>query len=861
MKPSKFQLKNGMTVLLAESRKSPVVSVQMWVRTGSADETPAQAGISHFIEHLVFKGTRKFGVGEVASFIEGAGGELNAYTSFDQTVFHVTIATEQSDVALEAIAEMMGFPRFDSDEIDREREVVIEEIKRGQDSPGRVNSQLMFSTAFKKHTYGRPVIGYDRVIRKVTVKTLTDYYRDRYCPRNMFLVVTGDFDKAEMKGRVQKFYNEFRDTPLRVVKRPAEPKATAPRIKVQKNEFKETIVSVTWKIPPVTHKDVPALDVLALILGQGDSSRLVHRLRIDEPLVHSIGASAFTPMNEGLFSLHLSLDIEHMDEALDAVAVEMEKIRTQEVSSEELSKAITCLASEQIYSLETVDGLSRSFGSQEFYLRDPDAFGKYLKALYALNPADLKRIAKKYLVTKTICVTSLTNTAPEPLKKQLKRFVAAKPALPKAVIEKKVKVRKLHARGLGPSGAPNTEKIKLPGGGLLLLRDEKQTPTASVRVAFGGGMLAEPPHLEGLTELFTRAWAAGGKKYDEKRLNSAIDSMAAGFGSFAGRNTLGISAEFISDFDAPLWDILQDTLYSPAFPEEVTEREKTLLLRQLKFRKDNPSQLCMKAFGDAMFPGHPYSREMGGTEESLPRITHEELLKHQQKIFTKGNFAACVTGDFSDPVWRKRLESFAASLKDGPSMIRPTASPAPKKDVRIFQMLKKEQAHLVLGYRGLSLSDPRRWALQLMQAVLAGQGGRLFLELRDKKSLAYSVSPVRMEGIGLGYFGAYIACSPDKTKTAERMMREEFAKLVDTLIPEDELQRARNYLIGRTAIDLQRKSAVCSSLLFDEIYGLDSEESLRPAARYQAVSAADVRKLAGEIFAQPSVVSVVGANE
>ena len=170
----KFQLKNGLNVLLMESHKSPVVSVQMWVRTGSADEQKGEEGISHFIEHLVFKGTEKFKVGEIASIVEGAGGELNAYTSFDQTVFYVTISKEFAETGLDVISQMMGFPAFDATEIDNEREVVIEEIKRGQDSPGRVASQLLFSTAYKKHPYGIPVIGYDKNIRKVSKKTLVN---------------------------------------------------------------------------------------------------------------------------------------------------------------------------------------------------------------------------------------------------------------------------------------------------------------------------------------------------------------------------------------------------------------------------------------------------------------------------------------------------------------------------------------------------------------------------------------------------------------------------------------------------------------------------------------------------------------
>ncbi|HRO66353.1 MAG TPA: pitrilysin family protein [Pseudobdellovibrionaceae bacterium] len=864
MKTKKYQLKNGLTVLLTESRKSPVVSVQMWVRTGSADESPSQAGISHFIEHLVFKGTKKFGVGEVASFVEGSGGELNAYTSFDQTVFHVTIASSKASVALESISEMMGFPRFDPEEIDKEREVVIEEIKRGNDSPGRRSSQLMFSTAFKKHPYGRPVIGYDRIIRKVSVATLKKYYRDRYCPRNMFLVVTGDFESARMKKSIEEFFGIFADYPVRGVKRVKEPISKSPLVKVEKTSFKETMVSATWKIPSVRHEDVPALDLLALILGQGDSSRLVRRLRIENALVHSVGTSAFTPVDAGLFALSMSLDAENADRALEIAEEELAKIRKEAPSAEEMAKALVCLASEQIYSMETVDGLSRSFGHMEFYLRDPGAFDAYLKKLKSLRSEDIVRIARKYLKPGTLRLTALTDGDPGKLASKLKKFAGRQKEFRAGKIEisrRRAKPLKLKAKGLGLSGTPVTERLRLPGGGLLLLRDERETPTVSLRIALGGGLLIEPEGKEGLTELFTRVWSAGGKKYDESAINLKVDSLAAGFGTFGGRNTMGMSADFISDFDREMWDLIEDVLISPTLPDHVLEREKEVLLRQIKFRRDNPAQVCMRAFSEMLFGPHPYAREMQGTERSLPAISMDDLREYHRRVFQKGNAAMCLTGDFSSLEWRRRLESFTERLPEGPSLIREVPHEAPTENVRKFQYLKKEQSHLVVGYRGLSLSDPRRWALQLMQAVLAGQGGRLFVELRDKKSLAYSVSPLRMEGLGTGYFGAYIACSPEKAELAESMIHEEFGKIADHAIPEEELERAKNFLVGRTAIDLQRKAAICNSLLFDEIYGLDSEESLRPAERYSRVTSEEIQKLAKEIFDRPSVTSLVGPLE
>ena len=193
-------------MLLIESHKSPVVSAQVWVKTGSVDEQKGQEGITHFIEHLLFKETDKFQVGEVATLIEAAGGSLNAYTSFDHTVFHVTIASHYTQIAFDALSQMIIFPKFNAKSIDDERQVVIEEIKRAKDSPHSRSSDLLFSTLYPKHPYGHPILGYEENIKRFTPEQIIKYYQDHYFPQNMTLVMSGDFQSSQIKPSIQKFF-------------------------------------------------------------------------------------------------------------------------------------------------------------------------------------------------------------------------------------------------------------------------------------------------------------------------------------------------------------------------------------------------------------------------------------------------------------------------------------------------------------------------------------------------------------------------------------------------------------------------------------------------------------------------------
>ncbi len=858
----KYQLKNGLKVLLLESHKSPVVSVQMWVRTGSADERKGEEGISHFIEHLVFKGTRKFGVGEIASTVEGSGGELNAYTSFDQTVFYVTISKEFIDQGLEVISEMMGHPLFDGTEIDNEREVVIEEIKRGQDSPSRRASQLLFSTAFEKHPYGRPVIGYEKIIRQVNPKILKKYFADRYSPKNMFLVISGDFASSEMKKKVQQYFSDFNSTPVRKVKRPKELVQTKPRIELEKSDFKETQMYFSWRGPTIKHKDTAALDVLAFIIGQGDSSRLVKALRIEKALATSVGASNFTPQDEGLFTIFVSMDPKNLTAAILEMKKTVIEFLQNGPSPEEMQKAVNCFASEQVYSIETVDGIARKAGSLEFYMGDPNYFTKYLKEIGNLRSEDILKVARKYLDPKKMNISALTNMdlkkikgeAQNLVKSYSKEFALAK----KPAVKQKSRNKTLKISTGNPLAAPTMEKIILPNGMKVLLRHQKDTPTFSLKMAFLGGLRGEPVGKDGMTELLSRVWATGSKSYSEDQINEQIDKMAAGISAFGGRNTIGLTLEGLSSFQKPLSEIFFDVLKNPTWDSDILEREKTVQIQQIKSRDDNPAQVCINQFTKNMFQGHVYGRDVLGNENSVNDVTVKDIESFFKKMMVAGSSTVCLVGDFDKDLWLEKIKDFAKMLPAKPLDISCPMPAEVKADARFFSKLEKEQTHIVLGYRGLTLQSDERYALHVIQSILSGQGGRLFFELRDKNSLAYSVSPLRMEGLDTGYFGAYIGCSPEKTAKAISMLKEEFKKLCNMKVSKAELDRAKRYLVGRHDIDLQRKSSICAAFLFDEIYGIDYNEVFEANKKYFSVTEDDIMKLSRKIFQQPAVISIVG---
>lgn len=861
----KFQLKNGMKVLFQESHKSPVVSVQVWVRTGSADEGKGEEGISHFIEHLVFKGTRKFKVGEIASMIEGSGGELNAYTSFDQTVFYVTISRQFVETGLQALAEMMGFPQFDPTEIDNEREVVIEEIKRGQDSLGRNASQLLFSTGFQKHPYGIPVIGYEKNVRKWSAKKIVDYYHSRYAPKNMFLVVAGDFDSAEMKKRVQKLFGEFKSYKIKAVRRKKEPVQKNPRIKVQKSSFEQSVSYISWKTPNIKHKDIAALDVLSMILGHGDSSRLVHKLRIEAPIVHSIGATLFTGKDPGLLAISIGYNKENLQLAMRGIMETLEEILSGKAREDEIRKAIINLESENFYTVETVDGLSRKLGDAEFLMGDPKYFERYLQEVSQVTARDILRVAKKYLVPGTLGIATVTNDEPKAVEAEWKKWVknfrtlASKvKAQPVSNVKVAPAVHKTLSKKDRP--APEIKVINLKNGVRILARPSFDTDVFSAKLAFLGGGRAESPDLAGTAELTSRSWMGGTKSRPEAQIYHEIETMAAGIGPLSGRNSFGLGLDALSSFEEPARDLFLELLTEPIFPAEVIEREKKIQLEQLRSRNDNAAQIAIRQLMETLFKGHPYGRDLLGTSETLHKIGQKQIQDYWRQIHYRKNLTFVLSGAFDLDSWVQKIEQATAQMKEGKKFQSKFPVQFPQEETHRYYKIKKEQSQLVIGYPGLTVTDESRFTLQVIQSILAGQGGRLFIELRDKNSLAYSVSPLRMEGIDAGYFGAYIGCSPEKVEKALKMMKIEFQKLCETPVPAEELERAKKYLVGRHDIDLQRVSSIGASILYDDIYGVPYDETFGLAEKYFAITAADVMRIAQRIFSAAPVVSLAGPD-
>ncbi|MBX5482634.1 MAG: insulinase family protein [Myxococcaceae bacterium] len=853
---TRYRLDNGLTVLFEEQHAAKVAAFQVWVRAGSADERPDQAGLAHLHEHMLFKGTATRGPGEIARTVESHGGEINAWTSFDQTVYHIVIASPFARTGLEILGDSVRNPAFDAQELAREIEVVCEEIKRSQDTPSRRSSRELFSTAYRVHPYQRPVIGWEETVRGFTREKMLEFYRRHYTPSNMVLSIVGDLREAEVREWVEAIFGGDWGRPYEgAVVRAREPTLEGRRVHLKEDEAKEAWLNLAFSVPDVLHEDTPALDVLAMIVGQGESSRLSLEVKRKLQLANAVHAWSYTPKDPGLFAVSLTLPPEKLAQALEASARILAEARAAPVSQGELRTVQALIEAENVYQRETVQGLARKLGFYEASGGGLEREARYYEQVAALTVDQLREVAERYLRFDRAIVTGLlpkgTSFTAADVESALDRALSGAQASsgvraprPKAPAPMQV------TAPLSPKTAEGEVIVeKLPGGATLLIREESAVPLFAMRAVFLGGLRYERSSDNGVSTLLARTITRGTPTRDAEEIAHLIDDLAGSLTASSGRNSVTLRAEFLSRHFHRGFELFTDVLLHPLFAEAEVAREKALLLQDILTRVDKPSGLAFDLFARTLYRQHPYRLPLLGERETVEKLGPEALRTYHRRYMDPTQMVLAVVGDVrASEVIALAKEAFGN--RPAPEVTKPEVAPElPPSEPRVTRhALARAQSHLVLGFRAATVMDPWRRALEVMSTVLSGQGGRLFVELRDKRSMAYSVSSFSVEGVDPGYFGVYMGTSPEKVDAAVAGIRTELARLRDERISDDELLRAKRHLVGAHEIGLQRNGARAGLIALEYLYGLGADALERYASEVFAVTARDVQEVAQRVI-------------
>ncbi|HEY5740932.1 MAG TPA: pitrilysin family protein, partial [Terrimicrobiaceae bacterium] len=613
-----FTLENGLTLIVEEDHSAPVASVQAWCATGSIDEGKWMgAGLSHILEHMLFKGTEERKAGDIARQIQDRGGYINAYTSFDRTVFWIDVPADGTSEALATLCDAMMNSTLPEDEYVKEQEVIRREFAMGFDDPGRQSSQLMLRTVFSESPFRHPIIGYLDIYNRLKRDDVMAYYKARYVPNNLTLVIAGDVETKKVKEQVEEAFKNYPRQPVEPLYIASEPEQIGQRESHEEFATELTRLSLAWRIPALTHPDTPALELLGDVLGSGRSSILNQELREKQHLVHAIDAGMFSLQSDGVFVVQALCDPAQRDAVQKETLAAIERIKESGATQAELDKARRSMLASQLSGLSTARGKASDLGSNWLLTKNINFSKDYLDAIARVTTADLKRVAQKYLPADKLNTTSLNP--------------------PGTLVGK-------NGTGQETLGSP-VKKFVLSNGLRLLVREDSRLPLVSIYAAFRGGLLAEKAENNGITRLLSRTVLKGTTSRTSAEIAEQIESVGGRLSSDNGNNTFSVSVDVMKPDLTVGLNVLADILQNPVFPEKEVELEKAAQIAGLKAEEEQITAVARNVLRENLFRNHPYAFRANGRVASVEKISPADLIAFKNDYIAAKNGVVAVFGD------------------------------------------------------------------------------------------------------------------------------------------------------------------------------------------------------------------------
>ncbi|PYK44404.1 MAG: hypothetical protein DME53_08575 [Verrucomicrobia bacterium] len=832
----KWILPNGLTIIVQEDHSAPVASVQAWCSTGSVDEDQhLGAGLSHILEHMLFKGTKTRSANQIAQSIQDVGGYINAYTSFDRTVFWIDVPKDGVSTALEVLTDAMMNSNLPPDEYKKEQEVIRREFAMGMDDPDRMASLLLFATAYQRHPYRFPVIGELEIYNQLTQEQVMQYYKTRYVPNNLTFVVVGDVNGEKVQQQLSDLFNAYPEKSLKPVFIPSEPPQLGRREVHKEFATELTHFSMAWHIPEVTSPDVPALDLLSTIVGDGRSSRLYQRVREEAGLAFGISAFSYTPGDPGLFGIDATLDPKKREAAEQLALQIVDEVKQSGVTADELDKAKKITLSQHLGALTTMRGQASDIGSNWLLTRDLNFSRHYLDAVQQVTLDDVKGVAKTYLTENNLTVVSLN---------------------PKGSLSGKAELVK-------PVAAGEIQKFELSNGLRLLVREDHRLPLVGMGAVFRGGLLAETPQDNGITRLMTKVLLKGTKTRTAEQIANELESVGASISSEAGNNSFSVSVDVMKPDVKRGFSLLSDVLLNSTFPEKAIAREKEIQIAAIQQEEEQLTSVARNIMREALFPQHPYALRSNGSVGAVQHLTQKDLLDFRDRYVVARNGVIYVFGDVKADEIKQLVEQALGNMKAGAlTLIDAKASMPLAKTTMVESRKDKAQGVIMVGFRGASLSSPDRYALELIDEASSDLGSRFFIRIRQQMGLAYYVGASQMQGLVPGLFAFYLGTDPQKLERVRTELLDEIHNLANDGLTPEELQRAKKKLIGQQEIANQSNDAFGYHCALDELYGLGFNYYKQLEYHVNAVTLDDVKKVAAKYFRdQPYVLATVRPPE
>ncbi|MFH1912694.1 MAG: pitrilysin family protein [Pseudomonadota bacterium] len=818
------RLENGLTVLIKQDDRFPLVNARLYVHAGSGYETPEIAGISHLLEHMVFKGTKKRGPGQSARDIEGVGGSMNAATSFDYTVYYVEVPEDKWKIGLDVITDMAFSATIDPDELASERLVVLEELERGEDTPGSRLFKTLQGMVWQGTTYEWPIIGSRETVSAITDKDIHAYVAAHYQPQSMLLSVVGKVDPDAVLAEARRLLGGLKNTrpfsPPEPIAVPAE--GVGPQVVILPGKWNKVYLGATFPIPHAASGKIPGLELLCQLLGGDDSSRLYRTFKYEKQLVDDISLSPLSIERGGMLYLSATLDADKLEPFWTELMAEMASFDPQSFTDREIERARLNLEDSLFLTKETLSGLASKLGYFQFFENGEQAEQNYLISLAQTGRDELGALYEEFMRPDRLAACVLTpedaTTTAETLTAIAQAGWPAKP---------------LTAAQQAASMPDQAREIALPGGNTLVVLPDDTLPYTAMSIYWTGGDGELTPDQQGLAALTAKALTRGTMAMSATEIQDFLGDHAASVGASSGRNVFALESKFPTRFTGEVLPLLRDILTAPAFDPGEIERSRQDQIAAIKRREDQPLGLAFRHLFPFLYKTGPYAMLHQGTIEGVEAMTQEDIMRFWGRQSMQP-FVLAVCGQFDS----QEIEAFAAELSrtmTAPGSAYQYTSPQwNEARETTLHLPDRNQSHLIMAFPAPGRSDSDTSAeLELLKAALSGQSGLLFRDLRDKQGLAYSVTSLLWQSRETGFIALYIGTSPDKVDQSLDGFRRILADLAATPLPEAELERARNILTGdyyqehQSLISRSREAATLLVQGFDRAYDQDIIERAR----------------------------------
>lgn len=849
----KFVLDNGLTLIVHQDTKAPIVAVNVWYHVGSKNEPDGRSGFAHLFEHLMFNGTENYDDEYFKPFEKVGATDMNGTTNFDRTNYFQNVPKNALDLALWMESDRMGhlLGAITQEKLDEQRGVVQNEKRQGENQPyGQVYNRIIDSVFPEDHPYDHTVIGSMEDLNAATLEDVKDWFKRYYGPNNATIAIAGDITPEEAKKKVEHYFGDIA---------PSDPihkydswiaKRQGTQREVMEDRVPQARVYLVWNIPGVTSDESESLDLLSDVLASGKNSRLYKRLVYEDQIATDVSAYKWQMEIAGLFIVQATAKPgQDLAAVEDAVREELQMILQDGPTDKEVKRVQTKYQANFIRGVERIGGFggkSDILAENQVYFGNPAAYKDKLQRVSEATALQLKESANRWLSDGDYVL----EVHPYPDMKALTEGADRS---------------KLPDTGEFPTADfPDLQRTTLSNGLEIVLAQRSSVPLVQFNLLVDAGYASDQYASPGTASLAMNAMDEGTETKSSLEISAALDDLGANLNTYSDLDLSYVSLSTLKEsMDASL-DLFADVILNPSFPTGEVERLKKEQIARIQREKQTPIQMAVRVFPSLLYgEGHAYSNPLtgSGTEGSVSALTNNDLANFHETWFRPNNATLVVAGDVSMEELKPRLENLFSGWTDAEVPTKNIAEVDHPKQSRVFLMDRpgSQQSIIFAGHVAPPKSAPNDLAIDAMNAILGGTfTARINMNLREDKGWSYGARSLLLDAEGQRPWIVYAPVQTDKTsESIQEIIAELSGYTGENPATEEELSKTKSNKTLTLPGRFETIGAVSSGVGEIVRFGLSDDYYDTYADAIRSLSLNDVKDATKQVLRKDNLTWVV----